>query len=136
MPFPITFNIRYEYNTLETGITVPAVLRLNGKTIYSDAKVDTVAQVCVFQREIGELLDVNVESGHRITLSSLGGSLIAFGHPVTLSTFDLEFDSVVYFAEDYNLPRNLLGREGWLQKIRLAVVDYDSEIYLSSYDGS
>ena len=55
---------------------------------------------------------------------------------VTLSTFDLEFDSVVYSAVDYDLPRNLLGREGWLQKICLTVIDYDAEIYLSPYNGS
>lgn len=64
----------------------------------------------------------------------MGGVLLAFGHSVTLSTFDWEFDSLVYFARDYNLPRNLLGREGWLQKVRLAVVDYDAELYLSPYN--
>jgi hypothetical protein len=63
-----------------------------------------------------------------------GGSLIAFGHSVTLHTLGLEFDSVVYFAADYGLERNLLGREGWLQKVRLAIIDYDSTIYLSPYN--
>ena len=134
MPFPLTFNLRYEYDSQKDGITIPAVLRLNGKTAFCDVKVDPGAQVCVFQRELGESLDLDVESGHRIRLNSLGGSLIAFGHSVTLSTFDMEFDSIVYFAKDYNLPRNLLGRDGWLQKVRLALVDYDAELYLSPYD--
>ncbi len=133
MPFPLIFNLRYEYDSQKDGITIPAVLRLNGKMAFCDAKVDPGAQVCVFQREIGESLDLGVETGHQIKLNSLAGSLIAFGHSVTLSTFDLEFDSVVYFAKDYNLPRNLLGREGWLQKVRMAVVDYDAELYLNSY---
>jgi len=31
------------------------------------------------------------------------------------------------------LAGNLLGREGWLQKVRLAVVDYDSTLYISPY---
>jgi hypothetical protein len=64
----------------------------------------------------------------------LGGAVVAFGHFVSLHTLGLEFDSVVYFAEEYNLPRNLLGRDGWLRKLRLAVVDYDAEIYLGPYD--
>ncbi len=134
MPFSLTFNIRYEYDSLGEGITVPAVLIANHKTAYCDAKVDPGAEVCVFQREIGESLDIDIESGHRIRLSSLGGPLIAFGHSITLNTFDLEFDSMIYFAKDYNLPRNLLGRIGWLRKLRMAVVDYDAEIYLSPYD--
>ncbi len=75
MPFSLTFNIRYEYDSLEEGITVPAVLRANHQTAYCDAKVDPGAEVCVFQREIGESLGIDIESGHRIILSSLGGPL-------------------------------------------------------------
>ena len=133
LPFLLEFDLKYEYDTLEEGITIPAVLRLTGKTAYCDAKVDPGAQVCVFQREVGEAIGIDVESGNRIKLGSLGGPVIAFGHWVTLNTFDWEFDSLVYFARDYNLPRNLLGREGWLQKTRLAVVDYEAELYLSPY---
>jgi len=39
--------------------------------------------------------------------------------------------AVVYFAEDYSLNRNLLGRQGWLQLIRIGLDDYKSEIYIS-----
>jgi hypothetical protein len=67
-------------------------------------------------------------------METLAGSLTAYGHSVTLYTLGLEFDSVVYFAAGPGLPRNLLGREGWLQKVRLAVVDYDAALYLSPYD--
>ncbi|HKQ92178.1 MAG TPA: retropepsin-like aspartic protease [Blastocatellia bacterium] len=134
MPFLLDFNIRYEYNSLRSGIFVPVTLRLGGTAIPCDAEVDTGAQVCVSQRELGVSLGLEVETGHRIVLSSLGGAVVAFGHFVTLHTLGLEFDSVVYFAEDYNLPRNLLGRDGWLRKLRLAVVDYDAEIYLSPHD--
>ena len=34
----------------------------------------------------------------------------------------------------YNLRRNLLGRRGWLQLLRLGIVDYGNELYLSRYD--
>jgi hypothetical protein len=134
MPFPLNFNIRYEYDSLRSGIFIPVTLRLGGTAVPCDAEVDTGSQVCIFQRELGVSLGVEIETGHRIVLSSLGGSLGAFGHYATLHTLGIELDSVVYFAEDYNLPRNILGRDGWLRKLRLAVVDYDAEIYLSPYD--
>jgi len=133
MPFPLTFEFRYEYDSLKAGIVVPVSLRLGNSLALCDARVDTGAQLCIFQREVGEHLEIEIESGRRTVVSSLGGAVVAYGHSVTLSAFDMEFDSVVYFAQDYGLLRNLLGRDGWLQKVRLAVVDYDAEIYLSPY---
>ena len=134
MPYTLTFDLLYKFDTLKAGITIPVILQCGSKVATSDAKVDTGAEFCVFQREIGEHLDLDIESGQRIKLSSMGGAVIAFGHWVTLRMFHLEFDAMVYFAQDYGLLRNLLGRDGWLQKVRLAVVDYDSELYLSPYD--
>jgi hypothetical protein len=32
-----------------------------------------------------------------------------------------------------NLPRNLLGRQGWLRNLKLGIVDYDYLLYLSAY---
>ncbi len=60
--------------------------------------------------------------------------MIAYGHEVTLETLGIEFYTTVYFSEFKNLPRNLLGRQGWLRLVQLAIVDYDSEIYLSAYN--
>lgn len=135
MSFPLDFDIRHRYKTLDSGIQIRAALSHGSCTAVCQAKVDTGSEVCLFQRDIGETLGIDVESGYRLELGTLtSGGLIAYGHAVTLYTLDLEFDSFVYFAEDYNLPRNILGREGWLQKVRLAVVDYDAEIYLSPYD--
>ena len=57
-----------------------------------------------------------------------------FGHELTLQTGDLVFQSMVYFAKYPGLPRNVLGRRGWLRNLRLAVIDYDNLLYLSAYD--
>jgi hypothetical protein len=134
MPHQLTFTISENYPSTRSGITIRAVLSLKDVQISCEAKVDPGAQVCLFKRELGEELGINVENGYPIVLDSLGGPLKAFGHSVTLHTLGLEFDSVVYFAEQYNLRRNLLGREGWLAKVRMAVIDYDSMLYLSAYD--
>lgn len=134
MPYQLTFSIREPYDSRSAGITVETELWLGARSVVCRARIDTGAQVCLFRRELGELLGLEIESGQPRQLDTLAGPLTAFGHSVTLRTLGLEFDSIIYFAGTYNLPRNLLGREGWLQKLRLAVVDYDSEIYLSPYD--
>lgn len=109
MAHQLVFNLRHEYDSREEGITIEAALSLGNRRAVTHAKVDPGAQVCLFQREIADELEIDVESGHRITLGTLAGSLIAYGHTVKLSTLGLEFDSHVYFAEHYGLPRNLLG---------------------------
>lgn len=129
----LVFSIREEYDTRSGGITIETVLRLGEENVICQAKLDTGAQVCLFRRTIGESLGIDIESGHRLELDTIAGSLTAYGHSVTLHTLGLEFDSVVYFAATDNLRRNLLGREGWLRKVRLAIIDDDSAIYLSPY---
>jgi len=95
MAFPLIFNIQKIYNSIEEGITIPAILLFGEDIVYFQAKIDTGAQVCLFQPEVGEQLGIDIENGPRIKLSSLGGTIPAFGHLVTLHTLGLEFDSVV-----------------------------------------
>jgi hypothetical protein len=134
MAYQLTFHLQHAYNSLASGIQIQVALKLGEDVVFTEAKVDPGAQVCLFRREQGEMLGLEIENGHRIMLEGIAGTLVAYGHSVTVHTLGLEFDSIVYFAESYGLRRNLLGREGWLQKIRLVIVDYDSTIYLSPYD--
>lgn len=134
MALQLTFNEEIRYRDDPTGISLPAFLSYDGKTICVPAKVDPGAAVCLFKREHGEELGVPVEQGIPKVLYSIGGALDAFGHEVILQTGDLVFESLVYFAKYPHLPCNLLGRQGWLRKLRLAVIDYDNRLYLSGYD--
>lgn len=40
---------------------------------------------------------------------------------------------MVYFAADDYFPRNLLGRHGWLDQVRVGVIDYEGLLFLSRY---
>lgn len=77
---------------------------------------------------------MEIESGLPKTFSTLTGSIEAFGHEVTLQSFEFIFQSYVYFAKEYGLPRNLLGSIGWLRHFKLGLVDYDELLYLAPYD--
>lgn len=133
MSHQLTFSTRETYDTRLEGIMIEARLVLGDQSVICQAKIDTGGHVCLFMREIAETLGIDIQTGHRQAFRTLAGSLTAYGHTVRLHTLGLEFESLIYFAADYGLPRNLLGREGWLQKVRLAIVDYESTLYLSSY---
>ncbi len=98
------------------------------------AKVDTGAEFCLFERTFADSLEIDVENGYREKFSTLGGGLSAYGHEIELETLGLRFQSYVYFAESYEIKRNLLGRQGWLQLVKLGLDDYRSELYLSPND--
>jgi len=134
MSFQLSFTRRETYSSLASGISLETTLRFGELFINCDAKVDTGAEVCLFQRAIGEALEIPIEKGVNKRLETLTGVLTAYGHEVILEILGLQLQTVVYFAESYEVKRNLLGRQGWLQLIRLGIVDYDSELYLSMYD--
>lgn len=134
MEYQLSFSHRCAYQSTETGITIEAILRYGQKQESCLAKVDPGSQACLFERGLGEALDINIESGYRRRFSTLTGELIAYGHSIELETLGLSFASTVYFAESHLVKRNLLGREGWLLLIKLGLVDYNCELYLSHYD--
>jgi len=130
----LTFDQEHRYPDDEEGISISVNLSYGGKTYRVDAKVDPGAAVCLFSHEVGLKLGIPIEQGVPQRLGGLTGSLDAFGHEVTLQTGDVAFQSLVYFAKYPGLQRNLLGRRGWLRNLKLAIVDYDSLLYLSAYD--
>ena len=59
---------------------------------------------------------------------------IAYGHNVSLSALGFHFDVLVFFAAKAEFRRNVLGRRGWMERVRLAVIDYEGELYDSKYE--
>jgi hypothetical protein len=57
----------------------------------------------------------------------------AYRHEVTVQTLGIEFSAVVFFAQDSAFNRNFLGRSGWLDRLRIAIVDYDRLLFVSPY---
>jgi hypothetical protein len=129
----ITFIEELHYKDDEMGIPLLVTLTYAGSTVKVTAKVDTGAAVCVFSNDVGLALGIPIEQGIPQRLSGLTGTLEAFGHEVTLQTGAIALQSVVYFAKYPGLPRNLLGRQGWLRNLKLGVIDYDNLLYLSHY---
>ena len=130
----LNFAEEIHYEEDADGIPLRVLLTYAGSELEVTAKVDPGAAVCLFSHEDGLDLGVPIEAGSPIRLGGLTGTLDAFGHEVTLQTGELVFQSIVYFAKYPGLPRNLLGRQGWLRNLRLGLIDYDRLLYLSDYD--
>ncbi len=113
---------------------MPAVLRSGAIECRVDAKLDPGSTFCVFQRLIGEDLGFDIERGTPQWIGTAMGSFLTYGHEVTLITLGIEIVATVYFAAHEDFPVNVLGRIGWLNRVRLGLVDYESLLYLSDYN--
>ena len=130
----LEFDRTHTYGSEVDGIAVPIILRSGDASAWLTAKIDTGASHCLFERGQGEILGLDIESGERKFFSTVTGRLDTFGHVVQIETLGVLVDSMVYFFADEVITKSVLGRTGWLDRIRLGIVDYDRTLYLAAYD--
>ena len=131
--YAIEFSTAYAYDTLKTGITLPVTLGCNSRTVDFEAKLDTGSSHCIFERRYGENLGLEIENG---TLEKFGTATVgfyAYGHEVSLSVLEVETYATVYFAKEESFTRNVLGRQGFFDRVKLGLIDYEGKLLLSDY---
>jgi len=136
MNHKLEFEKLIHYDAGKAGISVNVELRLGKDSIAFEAKIDTGASFCVFERRCGEEIGIEIETGLHNRVSTAIDSFRVFGHQITLIIENYEFDAMVYFAEDENFNRNVLGRRGGLENLRVGIIDYDGKLYLSRYESN
>ena len=133
MSYQMSFATLLQYDPGQPSITVTVTLSLSQDHINCEAKVDTGASLCIFARDLGEQLGLEIESGMRQLVGTVTGTFVVYLHEVNLSVAGLECSAFVGFAEDEGFRRNVLGRRGFLEQITLGLVDYEGQLYLSYY---
>lgn len=133
MPEILEFDVFHEYSLFKVGITVEAILKSGNLRVDIEAKIDTGSTYCIFERHHGEGLDLEIESGTPVEIGTATGSFRAFGHELMLSVLGIETVSTVYFAESDYFDRNVLGRTGWLDRVKLGLIDQEGKLFLSEY---
>ena len=133
MEHQLNFEKLLAYDAGESGITINTTLKLSDKSVSFSAKIDTGSSFCIFERKHGEELGFEIETGLFQRVGTATDTFVVYGFIVVLQTEDFEFDSLVYFAEDANFRRNVLGRHGWLELVKIGLVDYEGKLYLSRY---
>ena len=134
MAYSLLFDRLIGYDNGLSGIEVDVELRLADSQIRLKAKIDTGASFCIFSRETGKRLGIKIEDGFLKSFLTPTGSFRAYGHWVTLVVDTFEFDSQVFFAEKEGFAPSVLGRQGWLDRVHLAIIDYKGSLFLSHVD--
>ncbi len=122
------------YDAGKAGISLDVEIQLGNSIANFEAKIDTGAEACIFQRAYGEQIGIEIESGELQNFSTATGSFKTYGHSLTLITAEFRFDSYVFFAADESFRKNVLGRYGWLNRLIVCINDYDGKLYLNRYE--
>jgi hypothetical protein len=125
----IVYRYRMEYDTKVPGVVLPVMILSGDHAEAVNAAVDTGSTLCVFQREIAERLGIRIEEGIEDYVSAMGTVIKVYGHEVTLVVEELSMDLIVYFPAYQQIPRNLLGRQGFLQRMLFGLDDYEGVVY-------
>jgi predicted aspartyl protease len=133
-PLSLAFDFSHRYEAPLDGITVPIALSVGIQSVEFLAKVDTGAAHCIFDRKYAEMFGLHVEAGRPQRLRTVAGSFAAYEHEVTIQSVGTEFSAMVFLAEDPAFSRNFLGRSGWLDRLRIGIVDDDRMLFVSPYE--
>lgn len=117
----------------QDGISLDAEIKYQDASVKINAKIDTGATYSIFEKRFGEELGLEIETGMRQRFGTANSHFYAYGFRVTLITADIEFDSMVFFAEGEYITKNVLGRITWLDNLVFGLIDYEGKVYLSRY---
>jgi len=129
----LEFDILHQYSLFDVGVTVDLILQSGNLKVEVVAKIDTGSTYCIFERHHGEGLGLEIETGTPLDIGTATGSFRAYGHELTLTVLGIETVSTVYFAESNYFDRNVLGRIGWLDRVKLGLIEQEGKLYLSKY---
>ena len=79
-------------------------------------------------------LGLKIEDGERLYFGMATGRFLTYGHDVKIAVLGIEIYTTVYFIDAEEITRNILGRQGWIDRIRLGLIDYEGKLLLGSYN--
>ncbi len=133
-PWRLSFSDGFDYSHF-SDILFPVTISAGlDKQVLVRAKLETGSTFCVLQRRYADLLGLETEHGTKQRIQTATGSLATYGHEVTIRVGQFEWQAVIYLAEYEGFPVNVVGRVGFLDRLRVGLVDYEQLLYLNAYD--
>jgi hypothetical protein len=133
MLYTLRFSDKLDYDAGLAGITVPISLELIDRRVNIEAKLDTGASECIMAHQHAMALGIDLEQGWPMSMQTATGRVMTYRHRVTLVVSEYRFDVGICFAADQGLYPSVLGRNGFLDRVNIGLVDYEGKLYLGRY---
>lgn len=130
-----TLRFAREHGYAGDKISIRVLLRgAFGREVYASAYLDTGASISVFDNALASVLGIHdVASGRAITLSVADGrATTGYVHDVDLTILGYDLVVPVCFCPEWPPDtRNLLGMEGFLDQLTIALDHSDRRLYVN-----
>ena len=110
---------------------MPVILSIGEEAIGLTARVDTGFTFCVSTRLRRSARNRYRKRSAR-AFGTVTGGFNAFGHALTLNT--LGYSLNVMSLRNSLSPETFSAARGWLDQVRLGLVEYEGKLYLAGYD--
>ena len=130
----LEFTRTHSYAGRDASINVPVALRSGALFADLVASIDTGASHCLFENAYAARLGLDLTTGVLTRFQTANSIFDAYGHEVEIDVLGIVTHSLVYFFAEPSIRKNVLGRGGWLDRVRVGLVDHDRALYLAEYD--
>lgn len=131
MSHSLEFSDLVKYDAGQPGVSLEVEISVSGSSVKLRAKIDTGSTNCIFARNYGEQLGLDIEDGELVKIGTATGTFVTYRHFVVLSFLDFRYDAAICFAADDSFSRNVLGRSWFLNQVILGLNDYEGSLYLN-----
>ncbi len=132
----LAFPCAHSYDGRDAGISIPIALRSGARFVDLIASLDTGASYCLFESGYAAELGLDLTSGVLTRFRTANSNFDGYGHEVEIDVLGMVTYSLVYFFAEPSIHKNVLGRGGWLDRVRLGLIEHDRILYLAPYDQS
>ncbi len=110
--------MKFKYKKLGPGIlrpVIPVGIEAGGKALQYEVLVDSGADLCIFDAQIGEVLGIDIESGKKQLVGGITGVQEAYYvHPVTLVVGGWKYKTEAGFlANIAKIGYGVVGQKGF-----------------------
>jgi hypothetical protein len=111
--------MKFRYKRYGSGVIRPVVhikVAYGTKTIVQEVLVDSGADVCLFDAEVGTSLGIPIERGEPCTFAGVNADpRPAYMHPITIILGGSEYEMQAGFVPDFAPLYGIVGQVGFFQ---------------------
>jgi hypothetical protein len=130
--------MKFRYKKYGSGVirpVIPLKVAYGTKTIVQEVLVDSGADVCLFDAEVGAALGIPIESGEPCTFAGVNADpRPAYMHPITIILGGWEYEMRAGFVPDFAPLYGIVGQIGFFELFTVKFTYQKEEIEIMRKD--